>query len=725
MSNIEKIIFSSQPEDLEFPPPSLDHSHHVVYLTLKGHTRLAADHLLHQEMRGRLVETLQNVVRQLNFVFNVSLLNGFNEREILICGRAYDTLLNMALNFYGFERKIVGFSEKEVDEALEIIVRTLEDWERLEREELFNGKEALIARTVVKENLNEMERVMQKVYRPPGAMVAYIAKEIEKKIDEKNILKSFLEAAKESIRSNIYYKASELGICKFGNDYALGLRWLRHLGFVQVSTNPSLAAIAYDDDPSQWEGYKGENLCVDFKTILRLHPELMKNPGERGDELAAYATEVSIWRNLTVFRPIAIASGMLHGMISLQLNPLVADSYEKSMQYALKFYSDAEEFLKKYDAYLLWGYSNYLERGRPNIVFKVAGSSPAAIEITRKLESLGIGTNNTVTFTVSQEVELILAKIDGRAEAIRKGIPLTTVYETNMGGRLDDHIREVQAEKIILEGLKKSKDREESLRKLAEALNAWNEIKDLPTIEEKVVALSSRKYLNPINKEPLIKFLAENGIFSTKIEEVKRELDMLENDIEYCGILVTKRVYEIFFSSTNRPKWIKYIQARYGLTKEQAEMVIGRIDVLPASKRHPKETLLTFADKNMTHTEFPNHQMNVLNVSLSPDFNIEKFRESVNMDVDPKILERLTSKWGDIRDEFIRAYELTPSQLSILETVGILNPKRYGERGVPPEEWSIFGSTVKTMKEFSSSYELFKKRCIEFAKKFSSEIGIR
>ncbi len=38
------------------------------------------------------------------------------------------------------------------------------------------------------------------------------------------------------------------GKCKFGNDYALGLRWLRHLGFEQVSTNPVLAARAYQDE---------------------------------------------------------------------------------------------------------------------------------------------------------------------------------------------------------------------------------------------------------------------------------------------------------------------------------------------------------------------------------------------------------------------------------------------------------------------------------------------
>ena len=87
-----------------------------------------------------------------------------------------------------------------------------------------------------------------------------------------------------TIQSNIYYQMVKKGMCKFGNDYALGLKWLRHLGYVQVSTNPVLAAIAYNDDPELWD-----------------------------------------------------------------------------------------EFLRRYDAYLTWGYSNVSETGRPNIVFKVAG----------------------------------------------------------------------------------------------------------------------------------------------------------------------------------------------------------------------------------------------------------------------------------------------------------------------------------------------------------------
>lgn len=723
MINVSKIISSSKPEELEYPPPSEDHSGHIVYLTLKGHTKLAADHVLHKEMKGRLEETVGNVIRQLSVKFNQVLMDKNREKNIILCSRAYETLVNTALNLFGFEKRIIGFSEDEVEKTLAKITEALTSFENLERKGVLGGEngDAPIAKAVVDNILSEMKKVMEVYYRAPGSMVAHVAKEIEKKLDDKDVMQSFLKLAKQQIQENVYYKLGVVGMCKFGNDYALGLRWLRHLGFVQVSTNPSLAAIAYDDDPSQWEGYKGENLCPDFKTIAEEHPEVFKDPETQADDIAAYATEVSIWRNLTVFRPIAIASQMFHGMISLQLNPNIADSYEDSVQNALKFYADAERFLRKYDAYLLWGYSENLERGRPNIVFKVAGSSPASIDITRKLESLGIGTNNTVTFTVSQEVELILAKMEGRAEAVKKGIPVTTVYETNMGGRLDDHIREVQVEKLIKRALAAANEKKTALEKLAKALGALDEIKQKTSLEEQITAVSSRKYLRPMNKEPFVEFLAEHGVPFDSKSKVKDYLDKLENDIEHCGILVTKRVYEIFFSPQNRPKWVAYLQNKYGLTKKQANEVLKGIDVLPASKRHPRETLLTLAGENMTHTEFPNHQMNVLLTSLEEGFNIDDYRESILKEVNPEILRRISEEWTDIKELFMQSYELTSSQQQILKQAGITDVEKYGSRGLPASQWRTFGATVKTMNEFSNSYETFKHKSVQFVQKLSKE----
>lgn len=728
---IREVISSASPEELKFPVESLDHSDHIVKLALRGYAKLAADHILHREMRGRLEEVIGNVIRQLNLLFTKAILRdaGYGEtldkdtRRVLICARAYEVLLQTALNLIGFERRIVGFSEEEVEGALRKIKETLTGWERLEREDLLGGGlgDAPIAKKVVDDILAEMRIVMSKFYRAPGSMLARMAEEISERIDVERVTTSFLEASEEQIHGNVYYRMAEAGICKFGNDYALGLRWLRHLGFVQVSTNPVLAAIAYDDDPSLWEGYRGESLCPDFRSVVEEHPEWFGNPEAHGDEIAAMGTEVSIWPNLAVFRPIAIASGMRHGMVSLQLNPKIADNLEESLRDALKIYMDAWDFLKKYDHYLLWGYSEMEERGRPNIVFKVSGSSPVSIELTRILESLGIGTNNTVTFTVSQEVKLILAKIEGRAEAAKKGIRLTTVYETNMGGRLDDHIREVQAEILLMKALGRKRDREGSLKRLAEELGAWEEVKGKETFEAKVRALCSRKYLRPLNKKPFITLLAETGILGDSEEDVAENLALLENDIGCCGVLVSKRVYEIFFSPENWTKWLKYIQSKYGLTGKQAEEVMNGIDVLPASKRKPMETLETLGGRNMTNTEFPNHQLSVLLRSREPGFRMDDYRESVLRGLDPDIARRLTERWEDIRDLFVSAYELTPELVEILEEAGIADVEKYGRDGLKPEDWGSFGSTEKTMTEFSGSYDRFRERCVEFVRRVASE----
>jgi hypothetical protein len=727
MIDVRKIVLFSRPERLDFPAPSSDHAGHIFYLTTKGYTKLAADHILNKEIVRYLEPIIGGVIRQFNLTFNklflekpsVDMLR--DERSVLLSARIYETLIQMALNIAGLEKDIVGFSDEESTEAFADILEALKGLENLERKHL--GGEAPIAQAVINTFISDMKKIMSGFYRPPGSMVAYFANEIERNIKPDCLMESFLYSAKRQIQSNIYYRLSRLNMCKFGNDYAAGLRWLRHLGYVQVSTNPVLAAAAYEDDPSLWDGYRGEDLCPDFKAAIKDEEELLKNPSAHGDELASRGTEVSIWPNLVVFRPIAVASNMRHGLVSLQLNPTIADDYERSLKEALKIYADAEEFLKKYDYYLLWGYSPNVERGRPNIVFKVAGSSPAAIELTRKLESLGIGTNNTVTFTASQEVELIFAKMEGRSEAVKKGIPLTTVYETNMGGRLDDHIREIQAEELLRSALKRlGSKKEQALRKLAEALGAWNEVKDKDSLDEKIRIICSRRILSPLNKEPFIDFLAESGIPSTSREEVSKYLARLEEDISFCGILVTKRVYELFFSSENRAKWLRYLQLKYNLTEEQAEKVLQGIDVLPASKRKPKETLLTLASSHMTHTEFPNHQMNVLLESLKENFEVEKYRESAIMEVDPEIPRRLMNGWRKTAEEFIKAYELTPKQVSILREVGIINPEIYGSRGLKPSEWGIFGATVKTMNEFTMSYELFKSKCIEYAYKLAKNI---
>ncbi|MEM3041776.1 MAG: hypothetical protein QXG97_07135, partial [Nitrososphaerota archaeon] len=126
-------------------------------------------------------------------------------------------------------------------------------------------------------------------------------------------------------------------------------------------------------------------------------------------------------------------------------------------------------------------------------------------------------------------------------------------------------------------------------------------------------------------------------------------------------------------------------------------------------------------DTHMTHTEFPNHQMNVLLTSKGLGFNVKDYGNSVLREPDLQMVRRLTEEWNDTKDEFLKSYEATPQQQEVFAEVGIAKAEKYGRRGIQPSEWRTFGPTVKTMNEFSRSYEQFKKRCIEFVRNLSKK----
>ncbi len=715
--DVYSIISGAKPEELPSPPRSLDHADHVVKTALMGYPNLAADHLLNPDLVGNIVYVLGCIIRQLNIEFMRCRLEEGEEEEakrekILKRAYAYDVLLEIAINFFGLERDRVGFEDYEVEDCLSMIEEILKEWEKIEREE--TGGEAPIAKAVVRMKIEDMKKVMASNPKRKG-MLAAMGEKVEERIEEDDIMASFLDAIREEIQGNIYYIMSKRGLCKFGNDYAIGLRWLRRLGYVQVSTNPVLAAIAYKDDPSLWER---------FKDYLRKHPELLENIDERKDELAMAATMMALWPNMEVFRPIALLSRFYDGMISYQLNPNVANSVEGSLKDALKIYSAAQEYFKKYDEYLVWGWSRVVERGRPNIVFKVAGSSPAAIDITRELESLGIGTNNTVTYTVSQEARLILAKMEGMAKALKRGIHTTQAYETNMGGRLEGHLREVVAAKLIREALEKYENKLAALADLAKKLGVPVEDVEAPwtaetgwgykvtarTLDEKIEVVSFRAYLRPLVKEPFIEFLARAGVGGKTPEEVRKFLEDWETAIGYAGTLVAQRVWWIFFSPENRSKWLAYLIKKYDLKPEEAEEILDNIDVLPASKRKPMDTYLTLASNNMTNTEFPDHQLKVLETSQKSDFDLAKFENSIMLQHDPKIVEKLMEL-----EDFRKAYELTPYLAEVFREVGI-DIEGFGLNGLKPEEWGSFGSTVKTMSGFTNAYNKFREEAAKIAR---------
>jgi len=682
------IVFEVRPGRLTYPPGSQDHAGHVVATSLAGYPEPAADHLLNREMRAQLWIVMGSVIRQLNleFVKSGQEKGILDKDKVKVRQMAYEVLVEIAMNLYGTEASLVGFSDGDVKKVLQRIVQVIRTWEEIERKE-----GSSVGQYVIERYLNEMRKVFS-----GGGMVAKMADEIGQKLQGGSV-SGFVSAAGSVVQGNIYYVMAKGKVCKFGNDYAIGLRWLRHLGYVQVSTNPVLAARAYDDDPS---------LLMRFMEETReKRARWIKDLNASGDEIAMQATMVALWPNLAVFRPIAALTGYHDGMVSYQLNPNVASSLEGSMADALMIYSAAQDFLGRYDDYLLWGYSNSEERGRPNIVFKIAGGYPAAVEITSSLNSLGIGTNNTVTYTVAQETTLIMAAMRGMTEAVKKGILPTQIYETNMGGRLESHLREVEVVKLVIEALKSLGERRDALlQELAKGLNASKELETSKDFEGSVRSVVSFRYLKSLVNEPLINVLASAKGISK--EEVRASLMKLESDIGMAGTLVAQRTYRIFFSPENRPRWLDYLEKQHGLTPTEADLIMDRIDLLPASKRKPNDTYLTLASRNMTNTEFPDHQYRILEASRQKGFSIRYFENSIAREHDKEIVNRLL-----LLEDFRRAYELTPELGERLRDAGI--PGDYGRDGLSVSEWPTFGSVMKTMAEFTNAYNMFKAKCIE------------
>lgn len=692
--------------DLPSPPPARDHAGLAVFLASQGFPELGADHLLNPLTAPRYSELVGQVVRRVGL-----LLRG--DAGLELARNAVKLLVEVGLNSVGFEAVWAGVPAAESEKAYRFAVSFLGELEEDER-----VREA--ASAVVKGMLSDMGKVMSSNPRAKS-MLRWMSEEIERQVDWRHPASSFLAGARRVIEGNAYYRMYKLGLCRFGNDYALGLRWLRRLGFVQVSTNPVLAAEAYKDDPGLWEA---------FEEYLRRHPELVERAESDPDELAMAATLIALWPNMEVFRPVAHLLDFKDGMISYQLNPNVADSVEGSVRDALKIYRLSEEYFEKYDEYLLWGWPSTMERGRPNIVFKVAGSSEAAIEITRMLESMGIGTNNTVTFAVSQEVQLILAKLDGRAKAVKKGVKLTKSYETNMGGRLEAHLREVKAAELIKTALRQLENPEEELARLArelgvqgaepgkpwEAPTGWGYSVRAETLDEKAELVASQAYVKSLKDPRLAEFLLKARVCGATREEVEACLAAWEEAISLSGTLVARRVWGIFFSDENMPRWIAYLVSRYGLSYDEAVEVLGGIDVLPASKRKPEDTLYTLAARNMTNTEFPNHQLNVHMAYASGKVRLEDYANAVLRGA-PRGVEELLVKMEDFR----KAYELTEELLRVLREVGIPGAELLGSGGLKPEEWVSFGPRVKTMKGFTNAYNEFRSRCLELAKRLAAK----
>lgn len=689
---VRQIVAESRPEALSGPgkqPISDDHVAHVVQLAAWGHARLAADHLLFPEIGQALLGVVGGVIRQVGLRLvqttgDAAADRMTEEQSIRTRAYAYETLVEMALNFSGLESRWLPEDARQA--AISAIRHAVAEWEQQETEE----EAPAVAAAVVDEFLGRMKRVQK-----GASMVAQVADRIAQQRGGTGlVMLSFLDAARTEIERNVYARMVRDGQCRFGNDYALGLRWLRHLGFEQVSTNPVLAALAYQDDPGLSRLFQAEVTGHARGAAWTSAPE------QSADEIALHATLGALWDNLHVFRPIffLLAAESGGGVVSFQLNPNVAHLVRESVQDAFAVTAAAAADLRVYDDYLLAGYPTIRERARPNIVIKVAASSPAAREIARTINGFGIGSNITLVYAAAQEVTMILEELAGMAAALRKGIVPTQLYMTNMGGRFESHLREVKLAELFGH-LQRKIGTAEALARV-EQLAAGNGSKAAVDREQDYMAkvVAATRYGNQRK--------IDEGAAAALAEIVSQEeLRMWEDAIGKAGTLVARRVWGIFFASGNREKWTAYLQRTYGLNGDQAALILSRLCYLPASKRKPDDTFWTLAGRNMVHTEFPNHQENVRRMAETDGFRVTDYRESITRDFPASVVE-----WLIRIPDFRRGYELTPELNGLLRDVGIEG--EFGDGGLRPDQWAEFGPVQKTLAEFKGAYETFRDEVV-------------
>lgn len=641
-------------------------------LALLGYPSLAADTIILLGDEG-LVATVGDLVRQLNLAL-------IRDRT---CGeKCAELLFEVALNLIGMERKRSGFSEEETTEALDDIIQALKTWEEEGRREGVDAIRKVIGRTLL-----EMKMVLK-----GKSMVSRMAEEIESRLDNRDLARSFINSAKEQIQSNVYYRIVDKGLSKFGNDSATGLRWARHLGAVQVSSNPVIAARAFEEVP---------NLLRRFESLVANHPEWREDPVGYGDEIALFGTVVSLLPNVLDFRPIALASDFRDGMVSIQLNPLIARSVEESLADALKIYSILQEILVVYDSHLSPRRSS---GGRPNVVFKVSTAEADAIGLTESLNKAGLGTNNTVTFTVSQELRMSIAAMKGLAAARKSGIPVTRIYITNMEGRLEDHLRESLGAELLRRSLSAHPENAGvKIETIAKKVGVEGVAREDGSLEGRLKLLCGKAHLKTLRDDWFVEAL-EGEVDASRLEQ-------MEDDIRMAGILVTRKVFKLVFSPEVKSKWVSFVAEEFGVSRDKALDVVETVDLLPSSKRREEDTYLVLGSgrvTNLTNTEFPDHQLKVWSRSLESGFELADYEGSIALEPDPALLKRLLQI-----EDFRKAYSLTPALVEELRRIGIAVSKEDEEGdGLEPEQWSSFGPAEKTMKEFGNAYTAFRSKLV-------------
>jgi hypothetical protein len=223
-------------------------------------------------------------------------------------------------------------------------------------------------------------------------------------------------------------------------------------------------------------------------------------------------------------------------------------------------------------------------------------------------------------------------------------------------------------------------------------------------VAEKADIVCAYKNLKSLTHEAFHEAATAAGLSDAQVKQ-------LESDLQKAGTLVAKRVYLTFYEQKNRQKWEEWLSLKYRIDKAEAARILDSMDVLPASKRLPEDTLDTMGSRNMCNTEFPTHAKAVQLYSEEPGFELTAYRDAVLSPVDVDLVKRLST----VRD-FVKAYEYTDDvHLLVLDVGASQSLGDTGLGGVKEEGWRGFGPVRKTMNEFKEAYDKFLERCVKLA----------
>jgi hypothetical protein len=256
----------------------------------------------------------------------MSQLLGFLTRHSGSERDVFTTLIRIGLNLVGQDAKVAKVPPKAAQKALSSLrtnTLALEDsWTEF-------------ARDATNNYLADMASV-----NAGDSLPGYMAESIRSHLGTDLRPSHFIDAFAQVARDTVYWKMVDGKFCKFGNDYARGLETLRHLGFSQVSTNPVLAAKAFEEDPG---------LVKKLRREISENSSWKQDPQKYAHDMVMAGTLLALWPNLEVFRPLAFLVNNWDYMISFQLNPNVADDVKASLDDARRAYQLVQRHLVIYD----------------------------------------------------------------------------------------------------------------------------------------------------------------------------------------------------------------------------------------------------------------------------------------------------------------------------------------------------------------------------------------